>query len=226
MKLLDGAQTALRPRRFAGLVPRLANSFIAVAALAAGGVIVSGCGGSSSSSGVAQIGSTSAAPAPADGTTTQASREDAQEAILAYTRCLRGEGLNIPDPDFSATGGGARLLLRRAGIDPTSAKFRKAQTKCQPLIASIRPQFSPERREQLQEAAVKFAQCMRKNGVNVPDPDFSEGAGPGRGLFGAAGLDPSNPNVQKAMDACRSVFTDAGLGRGPGGPGGPVPIRP
>lgn len=206
---------------------RVASCLTTASLLAAAGVILSGCGGSSSNSGVAQLGSTSSAPAPADQSTTQVSPQDAQDAILAYTRCLRGEGLNIPDPDFSATGGGARILLPRAGIDPTSPKFRKAQAKCQPLIASIRTQFSPERREQLQEAAVKFAQCMRKNGVNVPDPDFSRGVGPGGGLFGTGRIDPSNPKVQKAMDACRSVFTDAGLGRGPGGgPGGPVPIRP
>lgn len=226
MKLLDGAQTALRPPRFAGRMTRVAMSLGSLAILVVAGLIASGCGGSDSSSGVAQIGSTSAAPARADGTTTQASREDLQEAVLAYTRCLRAEGLNVPDPDFSATGGGARILLPRGGIDPSSPKFRKAQEKCQPLIASVRPQASPVQREKFQEAAVKFAQCMRKNGVNVPDPDFSSG-GPGGGLFGTGRIDPSNPKVQKAMEACRSVFTDAGLGRGPGGgPGGPVPIRP
>lgn len=201
-------------------------SVISLAMIAMAGLVVSGCGGSDSSSGVAQIGSTSATPAPADATTTQASREDVQEAVLAFTRCLRGEGLNVPDPDFSGGGGGARILLPRGGIDPSSPKFRKAQEKCQPLIASIRPQFSPEQREKFQEAAVKFAQCMRKNGVDVPDPDFSSG-GPGGGLFGSGRIDPSNPKVQKAMEACRSVFTDAGLGRGPGGgPGGPGAIRP
>ena len=62
---------------------------------------------------------------------------------------------------------------------------------------------------QYQSAMLKYAACMRKNGVNMPDPQFNSS---GRATFG--GDRPgstggqslrSNPNFDKAQTACRSI---------------------
>jgi hypothetical protein len=209
---------------------RVPTLILLAAAGAALAVLAAGCGGSSSS-GVASLGPGTVA-ASTDPTTTAATPQDFQTAILAYARCLRSQGFDVPDPDFSQGGGGGlRAVFGR--VDRNDPKFRKAQEKCRPILAAVRPQFSPADRQKFQDAALKFAQCMRKHGVNVPDPDFSQGGaggpggGGGGGLFGGSNIDRSDPKVQAAMQACRSVFTDAGLGRGGrffgGPPGGGAP---
>ncbi len=202
---------------------RVPTLLLLAAAGAALAVIAAGCGGSKSSSGVASLGpgTVAASTQPANTTLT---RQDFQTAVLAYAKCLRSEGFDVPDPNFSQGGGGGGGLFLGSGINRNDPKFQKAQEKCRPILAAVRPQFNPADRQKFQDAALKFAQCMRKNGVDVPDPDFSgsggPGGGPGRGgLFGGGNIDPSDPKVQAAMQTCRSVFTDAGLG-GPGGRGG------
>jgi hypothetical protein len=159
-------------------------------------------------------------------TSTTVTRQDFQTALLAYVKCLRGEGFKIADPTFNGggpAGGGGGGFFGSSGINRNDPKFRKAQTKCRPILAAVRPQFSPTDRQKFQDAALKFAQCMRKNGVNVPDPNFSGGGGGpgagGGGLFGGSTIDRNDPKVQAAMQTCRSVFTAAGLG-GPGGRAG------
>jgi hypothetical protein len=181
--------------------------------LSATALVSTACGGSSSSSEVARIdeGTTAAATSPQR---TTAAPEDPRDAILAFTRCMRENGIDIPDPDFS-NGAGPRFQVPR---DVDSPKFRAAMQKCREHLESIRQRFDPELREKFQDAVLAFAKCMREHGVDVPDPDFSQGPGAGR-IF--RDIDPNDPKVREAMDACRKVFTDAGLP----GPGGGLPGR-
>ncbi len=197
-------------------------------------VLAAGCGGSKSSSGVANLGTGTVAASTTPTTTTAVTRQDFQTAVLAYTKCLRSQGIQIADPNFSQGGGGGGGaggggLFGGSAANRNDPKFRKAQAKCRPILAAVRPQFSPANRQAFQDAALKFAQCMRKNGVNVPDPNFSGGGGGpgagGGGLFGGANIDRSDPKVQAAIQTCRSAFTGLG-GRGGGGfgpPGGGAP---
>ena len=62
-------------------------------------------------------------------------------------------------------------------------------------------------------ARVKFSQCMRQNGVDIPDP----GAGGGPPAGGGGQFDRSDPKVQAATKACQDKLPQ----RGQGGPGGP-----
>jgi hypothetical protein len=202
---------------------RLLPGLLAIAAIAA---VATGCGGSSSGAGVARLGTTTSDPSGSASAQTNPSRQDFQTAILAYTKCMRGNGINLPDPTFNSAGGpgagaGGRGLFGANGVNRNSAKFRKAQSACGSKLAAVRPQFNPQDRQRLQDAALKFAQCMRKNGVDVPDPDFSQEGQGGGGLFAGSRLNQNDPKVRKAISSCRSVFTDAGLGRG--GPGGGPP---
>jgi len=60
----------------------------------------------------------------------------AQHAALAFSACMRKQGLkDFPDPTF--TGGGVSLRLRGgpgSDLDPQSPLFQKAQTACQALL--------------------------------------------------------------------------------------------
>ncbi|MGL5930826.1 MAG: hypothetical protein ACRCY8_17990 [Dermatophilaceae bacterium] len=187
---------------------------LAVGVLLAG--VLTACGGEESSSGgVAAIeegsggGSSSSASPTASG--------DAEQQLLDYVECLRGEGLDVPDPTVDAEG---NLTLRPQGGAGAGAgqrldreQFQKAQETCgQPPEGALG--IDEQDRSELQDAALEFAKCMRGEGIDVPDPDFSQG-GPGAGGQGPFGdLDTDDPKVAAAMEKCQSAFGDALPGGG------------
>ena len=60
---------------------------------------------------------------------------DPQKAMLAFAQCMRQHGIDMPDPVFSSSGGGAMVKQELGnGIDPTSAQFQAAQKACQSLL--------------------------------------------------------------------------------------------
>lgn len=152
---------------------------------------------------------------------------DPQDLILEYTACLRDQGFDVPDPDFSGgfgPGGGGAGGLEEAGIDPDDPAFQAAQEECQGVLAGIQQQFDESFGTEIQDAALEYAQCMRNNGIDVEDPDFGGGfGGPGAGGPGAGGgpfgdLDLDDPAVQAADEECRAVFEGLGLPFGGGNP--------
>ncbi|MEO1065140.1 MAG: hypothetical protein AAFZ07_27305 [Actinomycetota bacterium] len=66
-----------------------------------------------------------------------------------------------------------------------------------------------------EEQALAFAECMRDNGVDFPDPTLDAdgsvdfGIGPGGGGGGGGGLDPQDDGVQDAFGACQSLLEGA-----------------
>jgi hypothetical protein len=207
MKLGDGVTS-----RLLGVRALRVPAIVAVAALAA--VIVAGCGGSSGGS-------------SSTGTTSNAARET---AFLNYAQCMRQHGVAVSDPTVGANGivRLPRPTLFQNGQTPTSAQlaqFQQARTACQSTIKGITFGFNPSSNPQFQAALLKYAQCMRANGFNMPDPTFnnpgtSTGTGTGtggfRGPFG--GINRNNPTFQKANTVCRPILQAAGFGfRGGGG---------
>jgi len=62
-----------------------------------------------------------------------------QEQALAFSKCMRDHGIDIPDPQFSADGGGFNVSIGGPGqagstdgppFDPTSEEFKKASEAC------------------------------------------------------------------------------------------------
>lgn len=197
---------------------RLAKILAALTVATVAGLSLVACGGSDSAE-VANLGD-SATTTSEEGSEDQAS-EDPEEAILAYTECMREEGIDLPDPDFSGEPGQGGFL-GGSGIDPNDPDFQAAQEKCQSNLEGIQGRFDPEDQQALQDAALEFAQCMRDHGFDVPDPDFSQGGpgpggGGGGGILGDSGLDPDDPDVQAAIQDCQGAFGDLG---GPGEPPG------
>jgi hypothetical protein len=54
-----------------------------------------------------------------------------------------------------------------------------------------------------------FQDCLREQGVELPDPGQGQPGGPGAG-----GFDPSDPDFRAAMEACQDDLPE---GAGPGG---------
>jgi hypothetical protein len=59
-----------------------------------------------------------------------------------------------------------------------------------------------------EDAQLEFAQCMRENGIDMPDPEPSEGEGEIRiGL--PDGVDPNSEAVENAREECEPLIRDA-----------------
>jgi len=137
------------------------------------------------------------------------SNGDLEKQVQAYVECLRENGADVPDPTVDEKGN-ITFGQPAAGQTFDRAKIQEAQKKCGEPPEGITSGMTRLNDPATQDAAVKFAQCMRAEGVNVPDPDLSKiGSGEG-GAFGD--IDRDDPKVSAAIDTCQHVWTDAGIG--------------
>jgi len=130
-----------------------------------------------------------------------ASAAERQEAALRFARCMREQGIDMPNP--SAGPGGLVRIEPSVGTEPDDPRAQRARRACARHLPRLDPQGVPEEeRREAQQAALRFARCMREQGVDMPDP------GPqGQVLFGPeSGLDPTDPRFQRAERACREAL--------------------
>lgn len=60
-----------------------------------------------------------------------ARRQEFQDRALAFAKCMRDNGIDMPDPTF---GEGGRVEQRlEGGVSPDDPKFQEAQSKCESL---------------------------------------------------------------------------------------------
>ncbi|HTZ64119.1 MAG TPA: hypothetical protein VMB51_08440 [Solirubrobacteraceae bacterium] len=202
---------------------------LSVAVLASAALLVAGCGGSSSSPGVAHISSTTSTstdPSNVAGSSAPENSASAQRKMVAFSQCMRTHGV----PEFPEPTEG-KLLIHSSdhnghvsGVNPQSSQFQAASKACEKLAPNGGKPPSPAEQTKMQEKALKFSECMRTHGVpNFPDPEFSHGGGTVRLRIGSkqggpGGIDPNSPQFQAAQKACQSLM---------GGPkGGPAVAAP
>jgi hypothetical protein len=202
-------------------------------------------GGGANLEGVASLSDPDAAttvPAP-DGSTGGDSTDgsdaevDTEQALLDFAECMREHGIEIEDPSISGEGGGFIRIGPPPGAggadgdNPDFEEMQAAREACSEFLEGITQQFGEIDPTERQDQALEFAQCMRDQGIDMPDPDFSD-FGPGvqgeeggddearGGPFGD--FDPEDPAFQAALEECGDVFGGALGGRGGrGGRGGP-----
>ena len=140
-----------------------------------------------------------------------------EDAALAFARCMREHGVDMPDPDTSGGGGVVKFggtSSAGAKIDVDMQKFQDANTACKDLLGDAGPQnMSPKQQQEMQDQALAFSRCMREHGVNMPDPTFGGQGQVTMKVDSGTGIDPSDPKFEAAQQACGSAF-------GPGGKGG------
>src|SRR5919197_427200 len=93
-----------------------------------------------------------------------------RDQAVKFAKCMRKNGVReFPDPDASGelTIDG---IANGSSLDTNSAAFKQAIAACKDLQP---PGFTGGKRSpEQQQAAIKFAQCIRDNGVrDFPDPD-------------------------------------------------------
>jgi len=134
----------------------------ALAMIALVGVGGAGCG-SNAPSATSTAGTASSAGTGGNENTTD------RESAIKFAECMRGNGVRgFPDPDAS---GELTIdaIANGSSVDTNSAAFKQAMSACKNLEP---PGFTGHTRSAQEQAnALKFAQCIRDNGVkDFPDP--------------------------------------------------------
>ena len=157
---------------------------------------------SSASTAAADTGSATAASSGGSTTATGGSNNAAnRQQAVKFAACMRANGVKgFPDPDAS---GELTIdsVANGSSLDTNSAAFKQALSACKDLEP---PGFTGGKRSPEQEkAALKFAQCMRDNGVkDFPDPTDT---GPLINVNGAQSI----PGFQAAVGKCRAYLAGA-----------------
>jgi hypothetical protein len=167
-------------------------------------LLAAGCGSKSDSPGVATA---SGSGGQASATTSPKANQEQQ--LLEFTKCMREHGVNMADPTVDANGN-VRLQPPTGSDQPNEADLNDARNACQKYLQGATQGFTGQDQTKFRDSLLKYAQCMRKNGHDMPDPNFSNGANP----FGGA-VDQNDPTFKKADEACRSNLS--GLFGGGGG---------
>jgi hypothetical protein len=152
--------------------------------------------------------------------------DKAFEGALKFAKCMREHGIDMPDPQRVGSGGIKQTMSGKPG---SKAKMDAAQKDCQKYM-QIGGGRAPSAAEQAKakDAMLAYAKCMRDNGVNMPDPKFSNSGGgvtfqlggPDSKGGSTGGPNPDSPTFKAADKVCHSKLADLEKG-GPGGDAGP-----
>lgn len=168
-------------------------------------VLIAACG--SPGTGVATLAGSTASP-----TASASKTVDSQDATLALAKCMRANGVDMPDP----SGSGGFQPPGGAGFNPQDPKFQKAIQACR----SQMPNGGPASRTfdaAGQERMIKLAGCMRQNGFDMADPQFDSN---GNMVLGGSGGGSGRPNMQDAktqtaLKACQQYVPSGRPGASP-----------
>ena len=172
----------------------------------AAGLLVTACAGGSDGSGVATLDGGSR---DGEGSQSQGDgQKDPSDAALAYAKCMRREGIDMPDPKV---GEGGLIQIgpgpAKGGLEEPDEDFKAADEKCRHLLQTGAAELSEEDKAALQDAMLQFTECMRNEGIDMPDP--TEGGGAYVEIGGEGGIDPDDPEFRRAEEKCRPILDRA-----------------
>jgi hypothetical protein len=176
---------------------------VVVPILLAFGLLAAACGGADADSGVASLEGDSQSEQTQDAGADSAS---AEEAVIAFTACLREEGLDVEDPTVDDQGNLRPPRLR--DIETVDREVAGAAFEsCNVYLEDVTFGLDDEDRTEREDELLAFASCVRENGYDMPDPDFDRSGVPGQGGGGPFGeLDREDPAFQTALAACSDIF--------------------
>ena len=153
-------------------------------------LLVGACGGSGndSANGVASLDGK-----PASSKTGSAKKSEPQDAALAYAKCLRRNGAEVPDPDARGM-----FPIEPGTKMPDEEAMRKADEACKAERSAMQGSIG-EPDKDFDEKAFKMARCLREQGIEVPDPKPNEGGGTSMEVDEDKINDPA---FKKAMSTC------------------------
>ncbi len=137
---------------------------------------------------------------------------DMETGMLAFTQCLRDQGIEVDDPKMGPDGMlqfPEIMITGEADEEDPDAMMRDFEEKiapCEEHLEGVVMNAAPGGTEHFEDVLLEYAACMRDNGVDMPDPD----------LNGNGGLidlgDMSGDDFEAADGACNHLLSDLGLG--------------
>ena len=125
---------------------------------------------------------------------------------------MRDHGLDVPDPELNADGSINWEAIKQAfGQEPKNGRSSKALEECLPLLerATFSEKEAAEDEIELQDDLLAFAQRLRNEGIDVPDPEFS--GDPRAGMTEVKQvLKGANAKVERSFDLCNELAFGAG----------------
>lgn len=185
---------------------RQPRSILAMIALAA---MLAACTATAAAPSVASLDDPATSGAP--GSSPSPSAMTPQDAALAYARCMRENGVDMPDPVVSTDGDGSVSIGQsRPDGGPSISKddFREAEQTCRHLMEAAMPEAGPPLSAEDMDKMLAFAQCMRENGIPMEDPSADGGVRIGVSDNGSGGDGPpvNGADLEAAHTACNSLL--------------------
>jgi uncharacterized protein (DUF305 family) len=150
---------------------------------------LAGCGNAAPTNvGIASAANGTATPSASASATSSASAADRQEAGLKFAQCMREHGIDMEDPGPS----GIRIRTKSG----EAGKTEKAMQACQHFMKDVVGDKGGPMDAAARDKMVKFAQCMRQHGIDMPDPDPQGG-------FKASIKKGQEAQMEKAQAACK-----------------------
>jgi len=160
---------------------------VLAAAVAGVALLAAGCGGGNGAGTAGPAGST-AGPAT-------------YAQMAAYSQCMQSHGAPaFPNPAKGPGGGYGYPVDPQISSQLTGPGYNAALKACQKL----KPKgggLTPAQRQAAINALLRFARCMRTHGL----PDFPDPTTNGHGIQITFPVDPSSPQFQAGLKACRAV---------------------
>ena len=124
---------------------------------------------------------------------------DEEAAVMAFTQCMREQGIEYKDPVVDSRGNVQRPQLVE-GVEVTRAQLAEPYAACAKHLEGLT--FGRERPDLVEvvDQGVMLATCLRAKGFEMDDPTietYSKWRGDFRTKF-----DFSEPKAKAALDAC------------------------
>ncbi|ETK35540.1 hypothetical protein [Microbispora sp. ATCC PTA-5024] len=120
---------------------------------------VSACGAAAQNDVASADGGTAKPAASASGS----APTDRREAQLKFAQCMREHGVNMQDP-------GPNGEIKIEAHKGDGQNVQEAQQACQHFLQASIGEAGGKPDPRRLDQALKFAQCMREHGIDVPDP--------------------------------------------------------
>ena len=173
--------------------------------------LLSACGESGADESVASLSSTTTSTTAA--ATDSADANEVESAVLAFTACLREAGVDVPDPTVDSEGN-PRFSAPPDLSDVTPDQLNEALGSCREELNRVTIGVIGTDLTGIEDTLLEYAQCMRQNGFDMPDPKLDLDFGSEGGFEGPFGqIDFDDPDFVAADEQCASIVEELGARR-------------
>jgi hypothetical protein len=174
-------------------------------------LVAGACSNDSKSQQVASLETEPAGAEEQNETSTTDPATDVETGMLAFTQCLRDQGIDVEDPKVNPDGSLQFPEIEITGEvdeeDPDAMirDFEDRIAPCEQHLEGVVMNAAPGGTAAIEDTLLEYAACMRDNGIDMPDPDLD-------GNGGVIDLgDVAGSEYEIADAACNHLLADLGL---------------